>query len=100
MLQPYGLSNPEPVFVTNKLEINDIRTVGNDGKHLRMRLSREGVMLSAIGYNMGSRIDDFSDGKYPVDVAYVMDISRYNSNEYLQLVLRDIRHSPDVPRGN
>lgn len=100
MLQPYGLSNPEPVFVTNKLEIADIRTVGADGRHLRLRLTRDGVMLNAIGYNMGSRMDDFGDGKHPVDIAYVMDISRYNSNEYLQLVLRDIRHSPDVPRGS
>ncbi len=99
-LQPYGLSNPEPVFVTNKLEINDIRCVGNDGKHMRLKLSREGCMLNAIGYNMGMRMEDFYDRKHPVDIAYTMEISRYNGNEYLQLVLRDIRHSPDVPQGN
>lgn len=99
-LQPYGLSNPEPVFVTNKLEINDIRTVGADGRHLKLRLSRDGVYLNAIGYNMGSRMDDFEDDKNPVDIAYTMEVSRYNGNEYLQLVLRDIRHSPDVPRAN
>ena len=96
-LQPYGLSNPEPVFVTNKLEINDIRGVGNDGRHLKLRLSRDGILLSAIGYNMGSRISDFDDDRSPVDVAYTIDVSHYNGNEYLQLVLKDIRHSPDVP---
>src|SRR5205823_3583586 len=40
VLAPFGMGNPEPVFMTKKVEVEDLRIMGKDGNHLKLLLSQ------------------------------------------------------------
>ena len=54
-MQPTGFGNPAPVFCVRGVNTTDVRQIGKEGAHLRMRLSQGSEMRSAIGFRMGDR---------------------------------------------
>ena len=61
-LEPYGMGNPEPVFLTRAVRVRDRRIVGET--HLKLLLEHDGRCLPAIGFGMadasvaaGDRLD-------------------------------------------
>jgi single-stranded-DNA-specific exonuclease len=92
-LSPFGIGNPHPVFATSDVSIRDVRTVGADGKHLKLFLEKDGISFSAIGFGMGSIMQHLSS-KRLVSIAYAPESSIWNGNERTELKLRDIRLSP------
>lgn len=90
-LSPFGMANPEPTFLTKDLIVQDLRLVGNDGKHLKIKfsISNSQFLLEGIAFGMGEgngiKIGD------KVDVVYTLDENAWNGNKNLQLKIRDIR---------
>ncbi len=84
-LQPFGFGNPEPVFITTGIIVDDIRLVGNDGKHLKLRLSG----VDAIAFGMGDIYGKLKQGE-AIDIAYTIDLDTWNGNRRLQLKIKDI----------
>jgi len=93
-LAPFGAGNPEPVFSYDKLRISDIRTVGDD-RHLKLWLQDNGFYTEAIGFNMGTLINEFNAGDL-LDVAFSLEINSWNSNERVQFNLKDIKLNEEV----
>lgn len=83
--EPFGLQNQLPLLATNNLKISDIRTVGS-GKHLKFKADG----IDAIAFNMGE-LEDFLHHGQLVNVAYNLDINKFNGNETLQLKVKDIQ---------
>lgn len=54
-MQPTGFGNPAPVFCVRGVNTTDVRQIGKEGAHLRMRLSQDNEMRNAIGFRMGDR---------------------------------------------
>ncbi len=54
-MQPTGFGNPAPVFCLRGVRTADVRAIGKEGAHLRMKLCHEGEMRNAIGFRMGER---------------------------------------------
>lgn len=48
-LAPFGEGNPAPVFLSNGVDVRGVKTVGQDGAHLRLDLDG----WSAIGWRLG-----------------------------------------------
>ncbi|KPJ66180.1 hypothetical protein AMJ44_08810, partial [candidate division WOR-1 bacterium DG_54_3] len=57
VLDPQGEGNPPPVFVSRNLDLADVRRVGSDGKHLKLKLSDGEISLDTIGFNLGNLAD-------------------------------------------
>ncbi len=93
-LEPYGLSNPTPVFVSYSMTVADISAVGA-GKHLRIRLEKDGVAVTAMFFRHGLSDVDFYPGDR-VDVMYNLDINEFQGNRSLQFILKEIRLSKDI----
>lgn len=91
-LEPFGAGNPSPVFVCRNFKIQDIRPVGAEDKHLKMRLLYPGYSFDAIAFNMGYNKDDYSKGSI-IDVAFQLDNNTWNGQKNVQLVIKDIRPS-------
>lgn len=92
LLEPYGIGNQKPVFLCKDLIVSEVRSVGTD-KHLKLKLySNNGREINAIGFNMGSLINDIRQGDY-VDVACNLEINRWNDQNNLQFSLIDMRYS-------
>ncbi|MBI5221203.1 MAG: single-stranded-DNA-specific exonuclease RecJ [Candidatus Magasanikbacteria bacterium] len=83
--EPYGLQNPRPTLATLNMKISDIRTLSN-GKHLKFRA--EGI--DAIAFSMGE-LETFLQSGQLVNVAYNLEINKFNGNETLQLKVKDIQ---------
>jgi len=84
MFQPYGVNNPPPNFLTRNMVVEDVRTVGNEGQHLKMQLDG----FSAIGFNMGREKAGIRPG-YKIDVVYALEEDKYAGNGNLQLKIKD-----------
>ncbi len=55
--EPFGVGNPEPVFVVNNLKIADIRLLGQDKNHIKLKLTdKNGKSLEMIRFF----VDDFA----------------------------------------
>ena len=55
LLEPFGMSNPAPVFLLENVDVLSARAVGAEGAHLKLTLSQDGALLDAIAFHMGSR---------------------------------------------
>jgi len=98
-LSPFGMGNPEPVFGTENVGILDVRRIGKEGKHLKMKLSKEGTVFDAVGFGL-SKKHDISIGDM-VGIAYTIDENEWQGKKTMQLKVKDIRSSlQDTHRKN
>ena len=85
--EPTGANFPPAAFMTRDLRVVSCRTVGADGKHLKLSLSRNGRRIDAIGFGMGELAADMPGS---VDAAYQLELNEFNGRRSLQLHLLDI----------
>ncbi len=90
-LQPFGMKNPEPTFLTKNFTIEDMRLVGNDGKHLKLefRVQNSEFRIRGIAFGMGEG-NGFKIGDR-VDVVYNLSENEWNGNKKIELKIRDLR---------
>lgn len=86
--EPFGFGNTRPVFVSEGMQISDVRTVGN-GKHLKFKVEGSNP-IDCIAFNMGELVDLLQNGQR-VDIAYNLELDTYNGFEKLQLKVKDIK---------
>ncbi len=90
LLGPFGPMNMRPVFVSRNLKMHGTPSiVGNN--HLRLKLEQNGVVMDAIGFNMGDYLDKIQENNGIIDCAFVVEENRWNGHVKLQLRLKDIR---------
>ena len=86
------VGNPHPVFTTSGVSVRNVRTVGAEGKHLKLFLEKDGGLFSAIGFGMGSMINDLSSKPSRlISIAYTPESSTWNGNERTELKLKDLK---------
>lgn len=91
-LEPCGASNRPPLLATRGLRVEDCRTVGAEGKHLRLVLSDRVGSITAIAFKQGHWMGTLSRGSY-VDVAYHLELNTWNGETRPQLNVQDLRPS-------
>ncbi|MCK5413667.1 MAG: single-stranded-DNA-specific exonuclease RecJ [Candidatus Pacebacteria bacterium] len=102
--KPFGQGNRKPVFVARKLEVHEIRAVGNDKSHLKLCFKSDlgdGKVkyFKAIGFCLGKMADELPDGKNGlrwgdiVDVVFQLEINEWNGNRELQMNVLDLKIS-------
>lgn len=77
-LAPFGQGNPRPVFLSRKVEVLSCRTMGDTGSHLRMRVKQGDSPWEAVGFDLG---DCFREAVTPIDIAYHVEVDRWNRGE-------------------
>jgi single-stranded-DNA-specific exonuclease len=91
-LDPHGEGNPPPVFMSRKLKLFDIRRVGSNGRHLKLKLMHGEIALDTIGFAMGDLADGLSYNN-DYDIAYKLESNEWSGFETAQLSLIDIRRA-------
>lgn len=89
-LEPTGRENPEPVFASYNVTVHQARTVGMDGKHLKLTLQAGGSYYDAIAFQQGHWAAAMPD---QIDIAYRFEENSYMGRVNLQLNIKDIRES-------
>ena len=93
LLEPYGTSNPVPVFMLRNAAIKDIVPIGG-GKHTRLVVEKGGHTMQCVLF--GVREDELSvkTGEF-VDAAFNLDINEFRGYRTVQLIIKDIFNSAD-----
>ncbi len=85
MLEPFGEKNKNPIFVYKNLKIDSIRAL-SEGKHLKLTLKDDNLLINAIGFNLGHLSEEYLIGD-KIDIAGNLEINKYgrrrnSSNKY------------------
>ena len=96
-LAPFGMNNSIPLFLVRKLRILDIKVIGADKRHIKLKLSSEAqigtpLLIDAIGFNFGNIIDELHRNDI-VDLVFRLEVNEWNGNRELQLNIVDIASS-------
>ena len=92
--EPTGYGNPEALFVSRDVKVKSSRTVGADGKHLKLTLEDDRrFTVDSIGFRMGELQATLPPR---VDVMYTLEPNEYNGRTSLQLNLKDVRPAGTV----
>ena len=86
--EPFGPDNPEPVFRLNKVQLEAVRLIGSEGKHLKARCHG----FDLIGFGFGEAIEHT---KNKVDLLVTIGENNWNGKRQLQLQLKDLRESQE-----
>ncbi|MDP1714746.1 MAG: single-stranded-DNA-specific exonuclease RecJ [Anaerolineales bacterium] len=88
-LEPTGYGNRDAAFVARNVKVKSSRTVGADGKHLKLALEDENKFThDAIGFRLG----DWHKNMPPhVDILFTYEVNEYNGRVGYQLNLKDMR---------
>lgn len=87
-MQPTGFGNPAPVFCVRGVHTTDVRTIGKDGAHLRMRLAQGSNMRSAIGFRMGDRAANLPE---VIEAIITLSINVWQDKRSVQCELRQMQ---------
>ena len=89
--EPFGPGNMNPVFAAKGLfDTGFGRTIGQDGKHLKLYVKQGSRQFPAIGFGLADRLP-LTENRQPFEAAFCVEESEWNGNRYIQLRLKDIR---------
>jgi single-stranded-DNA-specific exonuclease len=84
-LEPCGMGNPGPVFLTRGAQLVDRSFVGQAGEHLRGVLQDGAGGLPVIGFQFADRVEWLNLD--PVDAAFRLERHEFRGQSYLQAKL-------------
>lgn len=89
--EPTGQGNYSPVFVSKNVKVVEAKPVGQEGKHLKLKLSQNDIKFDAIWFNNNQ--SPISNNRY--NIAYAIEENVWNNKTSIQLKIRDVH-----PKGN
>ncbi|MBU2591964.1 single-stranded-DNA-specific exonuclease RecJ [Patescibacteria group bacterium] len=95
-LAPFGLGNPEPLFLIKRARVVRCQALGSERQHLKLWLDDpetkaiERVVAEAIGFGWGDFWQDLLTGDF-VDLVASLNLNRWRDRETIQLKIRDLR---------
>ncbi len=93
-LAPFGIGNPEPVFLVRDVSVDSVRLVGNGEKHLKISFKTENGVFGGIGFGMGEEWGDLQTGDR-ADVVFHLAENRWNGSRKLEFLVLDIRRKEE-----
>jgi len=91
-LEPYGASNPNPIFSLNNCVLRQKRLMGENKNHLRLTVASGNKEFTCIRWQEGDIALNPGD---TLDVAFHPQINEFQGNISVQLIVDDI-HSPNL----
>ncbi|MDD5503975.1 MAG: single-stranded-DNA-specific exonuclease RecJ [Candidatus Omnitrophica bacterium] len=91
-LNPFGVGNPKPVFVSRQLMIRNMPQALRKST-IKMWVTDGKVTAEAIGFNMAQRVPDLLR-QSKIDIVYTCELDTYKGITSIKLQLKDIRALP------
>ncbi len=84
LIAPFGIGNPEPVFLSKSVDVISHRLFKN--KHLSLRLKQKGSVFDAIWFNIREPIIVPDQ----IDIVFIPEINIWNGKRKIRLKIKDI----------
>lgn len=91
VLEPYGIGNPAPLFVTKHVGVVEQKLVGKLSTHLKLVLAKDGNKVEGMLFNWNRKIDSGF-----VDVCYRMTENTWNGKTAVELFIKDIKWKKSI----
>ena len=91
-MEPFGASNPQPIFALKNCRLVQKRLMGENKNHLRLTVKNSNCEFTCIRWQEGDIA--LSEGD-ELDIAFHPQINVFNGNTSVQLILNDV-HSPHL----
>ena len=88
VLEPFGCGNPAPLFGLYRMQLDNVTAIGG-GKHLRLSLSRDGVRINAVMFQMTPEEFPVACGS-TVNCVVSLERNEYRGNTTVSVRVRDI----------
>lgn len=94
-LEPFGIENPQPVFKFNNLRVTDIRFLGQNQEHLKLKVDdpstpqNENIILDSIAFKKGDLGKNLKVGD-TINFTAKLNLNIWNGNVSPQLIVNDI----------
>lgn len=96
-LEPFGVGNPQPRFLTSDLQVANLRTMGDRGQHLRFQVQQARHYYTVITFNRADEwlepLTALSHRADPVDLVYSLNPDTWQGEKRLNLLAADFRPS-------
>lgn len=87
-LQPTGMGNPTPIFMSAGLKVTRQKAIGVDAAHLKLAVTDGKITYDAIAFRQGYWIAQLPP---LIDLMYTFELNEFNGQVSLQLNVKDIR---------
>ncbi len=98
-LEPYGQSNPEPLFGSRQWQVTNWRLVGADKRHLKLDVKKGSATFSPIFFSGASFKPEPEKGR-PVDLAFRLKDGHFRGDKTLDLLLKAFRFADSFQTEN
>lgn len=82
-LSPFGIGNPEPLFLFKNLKIDGKKIIGSTGDHLKLKFGK----IDALAFKKGDLNDALSLGD-SVDIVAGLSVNEWNNLQIPQLIIK------------
>jgi len=89
-LEPFGIGNPAPVFLSRKVEVVEQKLVGSQNDHIKLKLKQDGIVWDTMGFRLGNYLGELSRH---IDIVYSVEVDNFNGKGQLRLNLLDFTRS-------
>ena len=87
--EPFGMGNPQPVFVTDNVDFVGFPRVVGTG-HLKTKVREDNIVFEAIGFGKGTEAEEIEIGKKIYNIYYQLRENVYKNKRRVQLNLLHI----------
>ena len=91
-LEPHGLKNKQPKFITKNIKVIGNPKLTTDGEHIKFIVRQGNKSFNAIGYGLSHLYEKLIMG-VSLDIVFIVEINRYNAKDIVQLNVKNIRLS-------
>lgn len=92
LLEPYGLGNPQPIFLLTNCIVLNFSKLGKEFTHLKLQLQQGATRFEAIGFNMADKTEKLTIGG-SIDIIGSFSINTWNGQSKIQVEIKEIMSS-------
>lgn len=89
LLAPFGMSNPQPRFAVRGAVVQEVRTMGQGARHLKLTLRQGKASLDTVAFGKGHLAELLPPGT-AIDVLAELSVNEWNGVRRPQLMLHDL----------
>lgn len=87
ILEPYGVGNPKPIFLTKGVAFTETKIIGKNNDHLRFRITQNDKNLQGLAWGRADELHKLTDS---MDIIYSLNENTYNGRTSTQGIIVDI----------
>lgn len=92
VIEPFGFSNPSPVFMATQLQVvGTPKCVGGGERHLSFKVQQGGCVKKAIAFNQADRIEELMSQQGKCCVVFSPSVNNYRGFVSVDLLVKDFR---------